>query len=238
MTTQQALFSDFTPVLPSGNDVQSKTYRAIRHDIIRQKQKENNANVHHPDQKADQIKRVLSGIDLSILELFAGHGNCTKVYSDYGEVTAFEKNARVFKSLLENTNDCQMVQCHKSDSYSEYHRLIFLRLKFDVVDIDPYGFPNRFFPDVFLLIDDGILFVTMPKPYVNILNGITATHLISYYGEQNPSEKTIIERICLWGLCHWRKVELIDSIDCKSIWRFAFRVNKVKATEYTGVKNR
>jgi len=238
MTTQQALFSDFTPVLLGGNDVKSKTYRAIRHDITRQKQKENNVNVHHPDQKADQIKRVLSGIDLSILELFAGHGNCTKVYSDYGEVTAFEKNARVFKSLLENTNDCQMVQCHKADSYSEYHRLIFLRLKFDVVDIDPYGFPNRFFPDVFLLIDDGILFVTMPKPYVNILNGITATHLISYYGEQNPSEKTIIERICLWGLCHWRKVELIDSMDCKSIWRFAFRVNKVKATEYTGVKNR
>jgi hypothetical protein len=238
MTTQQALFLDFTPVLPSGNDVQSKTYRAIRHDIIRQKQKENNVNVHHPNQKANQIKRVLSGIDLSILELFAGHGNCTKVYSDYGEVTAFEKNAKVFKSLLENTNDCQMVQCHKADSYLEYHRLVFLGLKFDVVDIDPYGFPNRFFPDVFLLIDDGILFVTMPKPYVNILNGITATHLISYYGEQNPSEKTIIERICLWGLCHWRKVELIDSMDCKSIWRFAFRVNKVKATEYTGVKNR
>jgi hypothetical protein len=238
MTTQQALFLDFTPVLPSGNDVQSKTYRAIRHDIIRQKQKENNANVHHPNQKANQIKRVLSGIDLSILELFAGHGNCTKVYSDYGEVTAFEKNAKVFKSLLENTNDCQMVQCHKADSYLEYHRLVFLGLKFDVVDIDPYGFPNRFFPDVFLLIDDGILFVTMPKPYVNILNGITATHLISYYGEQNPSEKTIIERICLWGLCHWRKVELIDSMDCKSIWRFAFKVNRIKATEYTGVKNR
>jgi hypothetical protein len=238
MTTQQALFLDFTPVLPSGNDVQSKTYRAIRHDIIRQKQKENNANVHHPNQKANQIKRVLSGIDLSILELFAGHGNCTKVYSDYGEVTAFEKNAKVFKSLLENTNDCQMVHCHKADSYLEYHRLVFLGLKFDVVDIDPYGFPNRFFPDVFLLIDDGILFVTMPKPYVNILNGITATHLISYYGEQNPSEKTIIERICLWGLCHWRKVELIDSMDCKSIWRFAFKVNRIKATEYTGVKNR
>jgi hypothetical protein len=238
MTTQQALFLDFTPVLPSGNDVQSKTYRAIRHDIIRQKQKENNANVHHPNQKANQIKRVLSGIDLSILELFAGHGNCTKVYSDYGEVTAFEKNAKVFKSLLENTNDCQMVDCHKADSYLEYHRLVFLGLKFDVVDIDPYGFPNRFFPDVFLLIDDGILFVTMPKPYVNILNGITATHLISYYGEQNPSEKTIIERICLWGLCHWRKVELIDSMDCKSIWRFAFKVNRIKATEYTGVKNR
>ena len=82
------------------------------------------------------------------------------------------------------------------------------------------------------------MFVTMPKPYVNILNGITQTHLISYYGEHNPSMETIINRIALWGLCHWRKVELIDVVDCKSVWRFSFKVEKVKATEYTGVKNR
>jgi len=119
-----------------------------------------------------------------------------------------------------------------------FHKLIYEKKKFTIIDLDPYGFPNRFFPDIFLLIDDGILFVTMPKPYVNILNGITQTHLISYYGEQNPSEDSIIERIALWGLCHWRKVELIDSIDCKSIWRFAFSVKKVKATDYTGVRNR
>jgi hypothetical protein len=77
----------------------------------------------------------------------------------------------------------------------------------------------------------------MPKPYVNILNGITAQHLISYYGEKNPNESIIIERIILWGLCHWRKVQLKDCIDCKSIWRFVFHVEKVKATEYTGVRN-
>lgn len=110
--------------------------------------------------------------------------------------------------------------------------------KFDVVDIDPYGFPNRLFPDIFLLIDNGILFVTMPKPYVNILNGITATHLIAYYGEQNPSEEKIINRIVLWGLCHWRKVELISGLNLQSVWRFAFKIEKVKATEYTGVRNR
>ena len=78
----------------------------------------------------------------------------------------------------------------------------------------------------------------MPKPYINILNGITQTHLISYYGEHNPSEEVILERIALFGLCHWRKVELINRVDLKRLWRFAFRVKKVKATEYTGVKNR
>jgi tRNA G26 N,N-dimethylase Trm1 len=218
--------------------VKTKTYRAIRHDITRAKQKQNADEVHHPDEKINQIRNVLSGYDLSILEFFSGNGNCTKVYSEYGEVLAFEKNAAVYESLFQNVRDCALVQCNKADSFLEFHRLIFLKQKFDVVDLDPYGFPNRFFPDIFLLIDKGTLFVTMPKPYVNILNGITASHLISYYGEQNPSKENIIERIVLWGLCHWRKVELIDEIDCKSVWRFAFSVEKVKATDYTGVRNR
>jgi hypothetical protein len=204
-----------------------KTYRAIRHDVVREKQKNNSNEVHHPDEKINQIKKVFSEWNFdenkipNILELFAGQGNCTRVYESYGKVTAYDKK-----------------HLKTGDSYIEYHRLIADKNKFDVIDLDPYGFPNRFFPDIFLLIENGILFVTMPKPYVNILNGITQTHLISYYDEHNPNEQTIIERIALMGLCHWRKVELIDSLDCKSVWRFAFYVEKVKATEYTGVRNR
>lgn len=198
-----------------------KSYRAIRHDVVRAKQKSNDDEVHHPQDKEAQIRQVLnSEEELRILELFAGKGNMTKIYDDFGSVEAYDK---ILKT---------------GDSYIVFHRLIADKRKYDVIDLDPYGFPNRFFPDIFLLIDDGYMFVTMPKPYVNILNGITRTHLISYYGEHNPSMETIIERIVLWGLCHWRKVELLDSLDLKSVWRFAFRVQKVKATEYTGVRNR
>jgi tRNA G26 N,N-dimethylase Trm1 len=221
---------------------QDKSYRAIRHDIIRFKQENNNLEVHHPDQKINQIKKVLSEFvgwgDKSTLELFSGHGNCTKIYAEYGEVIANELKQSVFIKLKENTKDCMLVHCNKVDSFIYYHELIALKQKFDIIDLDPYGFPNRLFPDIFLLIDNGYMFITMPKPYVNILNGITQTHLISYYGETNPSYEKIIERIVLWGLCHWRKIEIIDCIDCKSIWRIAVKVNKVKATEYTGVKNR
>jgi hypothetical protein len=224
--------------LPNSN----KTYRAIRHDIVRNKQKKNSDSTHHPQEKIHQIRNSISDIcgwgDLSIVEFFAGHGNLTTVYADYGEVIAYEYKKSVYEKLIENTKNCMLVQCRRADSFLEFHHLISIKQKFDIIDLDPYGFPNRFFPDVFLLIDDGIIFITMPKPYVNILNGITASHLISYYGEQNPNEQTIIERIALWGICHWRKVELISSIDCKSVWRFAFSVKKVKATEYTGVKNR
>jgi len=207
------------------NNKKDKTYRAIRHDVVRNKQKENNREVHHPDEKINQIEWVINNLnfqyDNKILELFAGQGNLTETYKKYGEVFCYDK--KYLKT---------------GDSFLIYHKLIYEKKKFTIIDLDPYGFPNRLFPDIFLLIDDGILFVTMPKPYVNILNGITQTHLISYFGTHNPDEDTIIEQIVLWGLCHWRKVELIDSLDCKSIWRFAFHVKKVKATEYTGIRNR
>jgi len=199
-----------------------KTYRAIRHDIVREKQNKNDQSVHHPLQKINQIKRILQGkTELNILELFSGRGNCTTEYKKYGIVTCYDKK-----------------HLKTGDSFLEYHRLIADKKTFDVIDIDPYGFPNRFFPDIFLLLKHGFIFITMPKPFVNIMNGITKTHLTTYFGEPNPSLDIIIEKIVLFGLCHWRKLELIDSIDCNSIWRFCFKVERVKATEYTGVKNR
>jgi hypothetical protein len=73
----------------------------------------------------------------------------------------------------------------------------------------------------------------MIKTYREIRHDIVRTKQ-----KQNPSEDEIIERTVLFGLCHWRKLQLIDKLDCKSVWRFAFSVEKVKATEYTGVKNR
>jgi hypothetical protein len=217
LSLQNQLFDDEPTIV--------KTYRAIRHDVVRQKQKINNNEVHHPDEKTAQIEFVMKNLNNqknnSILELFAGRGNLTKVYEKYGDVIP-----------------CDQKYLQTGDSFLLFHKLIYEKQKYTVIDIDPYGFPNRFFPDIYLLIDDGIMFVTMPKPYVNVLNGITQTHLISYFGEPNPDEDTIIDQLVTWGLCHWRQVELIDSIDCKSIWRFAFSVKKVKATEYTGVKNR
>lgn len=201
--------------------MKTKTYRAIRHDVVRAKQKQNDNEVHHPDEKINQIKRVFSELEWNndkkpkILEMFAGQGNLTNVYEAYGDVTAYDKK-----------------HLKTGDSFLEYHRLIADKKKFDVIDLDPYGFPNRFFPDVFLLIDKGVMFITMPKPYVNILNGITQTHLISYFDAHNPTMEQIIERTVLFGLCHWRKLELIDVVDCKSVWRLAFCFCSRKSKSY------
>jgi len=216
-----------------------KTYRALRHDVVRKRQRESSDDTRHPDEKINQIRLALQGSEgLKTLELFAGTGNCTQEYAKYGSVLAVDKVGKVYDQLVENMKDLDDVVCERKDSYYYFHELISKKKKFNVVDLDPYGFPNRMFPDIFLLIEDGYLFVTVPKPYVNILNGITQAHLISYYGNHNPSEQEVIERIALWGICHWREVTLIDSQDLKSVWRFCFRVKKVKATEYTGVRNR
>tara|TARA_R110002020_G_scaffold1629_6_gene7358 strand:+ start:3517 stop:4125 length:609 start_codon:yes stop_codon:yes gene_type:complete len=198
-----------------------KTYRAIRHDIVRKNQDENANEVHHPKEKINQILKFMSGNNNKILELFCGRENLTKHYKKFGEVELYDKKWK-----------------KTGDSFIQFHRLIGERKKYNVIDLDSYGFPNRFFPDIYLLIENGLIFVTMPKPYVNILNGITQTHLISYYGEYNPKLEKILNKFALWGLCHWRKVEVLDVIDCKSVWRIALRVERVKATEYTNTRNR
>lgn len=78
-----------------------KTYRALRHDIVRAKQAANAPEVHHPDAKREQIQRVLPAhcTDLAILELFGGYGNTTVVYAQYGDVRTIEHKARVYNAL-------------------------------------------------------------------------------------------------------------------------------------------
>ncbi len=82
----------------------------------------------------------------------------------------------------------------------------------------------------------GILFLTMPKPNVTVTTKVISTQMISYFGEHYPSQYKIVEKIALFGLCHWRKVELISCLDLGGVWRMAFEVEKVLATEYCGVR--
>lgn len=198
-----------------------KTYRAIRHDVIRKKQSQNNDDCHHPLEKKEQIERFLEKKNnLKILELFCGQENLSPLYEEHGDLEKYDKKLKT------------------GDSFKLFHKLISENKKYDVVDIDPYGFPSRFFPDIYLLLEDGLLFITFPKPWVNILNGITQTHLFSYYGSNNPTLEEIQEKIVLYGLCHWRKVQFLDVLDLGRLWRFCLSVQKIKSTEYTGTKNR
>jgi len=220
--------------------IKEKTYRAIRHDIKRAQQKGNAENVHHPDEKINQLlrtKSIISSVksNVSILELFGGWGNLTKEYLNIGGVTVLEKDTDKCAHLKDSIKATEVV---RADSFLKVYELISKKRSYDIVDADPYGFPNRLFPHIFLMMKRSLFYVTIPKPYVNILNGMTQAHLHCYYNSTNPSLEEIVNQIAVWGLCHWRKVEMVDALDLKSVWRVCFFVERVKATDYTGVVNR
>lgn len=220
-----------------------KTYRAERHDVTRKLQKEMSPKVHHPEEKQKQIRTFMDihKPEGYTLELSAGEGNLTKVYAEYNIVIAYETNKSKYEKLVtlsQSIKGDNNILCLRRDSYLGFHGHITAGKNFGVIDLAPYGFPNRFLPDIFLLMKDGLMFITMPKPSVNILNGITAQHLTCYWGCRNPSLEQIIEKLKLYSLCHWRTVEVLDVLDLKSVWRMCLKVKKVNACEYTGVKNR
>ena len=75
----------------------------------------------------------------------------------------------------------------------------------------------------------------MPKPFVNIMNGITRTALVSYYDEHNPPLDKILETyVKLGSMPLEREVQVIDVVDCKSIWRIALSVKKGESNRIHG----
>lgn len=199
-----------------------KSKNALKHDKANEKKRLDLEQTNHFDIKKDQIERFFQEYSREvwshnrILELFPGNGKLTVVWRNWG-------------SVLSN---------NKQDAYTYFHRLIADGEKFEIIDIDPYGFPSRLFPDIFLLIDHGYLFLTFPIISINVLNGITQEHLRVYYGSPKPSLFAIEHRIKDYGLCHWRHLDkLYMNKIGKRMWRFCFKVTKVKATEYMNVRN-
>ena len=193
-----------------------KTKNALKHDKQRKAQKEDLENTNHTELKTNQILKLIKNNDNKILELFEGNGKLTSLWNTLGIVeTNKGKNA-----------------------YRLFHGLIFEGKKYDIIDLDPYGFPSRFFPDIFLLMDKGFIFITFPHIAVNVLNGITKEHFRNYYDSTKPSITQIIEKINKYALCHWREIKLVDIIKMYRVFRLCFQVQKVKATEYCNVKNR
>lgn len=187
----------------------------------RRKQKLNLDEYHHPKEKLDQINRLLQNKKFSknykILELFCGHGNLTNEYKKYGIVSSYDKI---------NGN---------GDSYILFHELIGRKNDYNLIDLDPYGYPCRFFPDIFLLISSGILLVTVCKS--SKPNKWTRMLLENYFGSSKPVKEDIVNTICNEGKKHWRHVELIDSLNLEKVYRLAFSVQRVHAPAYCGTTN-
>lgn len=196
-------------------------HTAITHKTIRKGQKENKNRYHHPIEKINQLKKYksyLMGSD--ILEVFGGDGNLTDFYTQYGSVTSMTKK-------------------EFGNSFDAIYRLRADKKKFDVIDIDSYDYPDKFFPVAFELMNKRCLLVfTFPIVGVNCLNGITEQHFITFWRSTRPTIGDVTGILTDMAFREWILISLIDIQKIKRIWRFVFECNRVKATELCNVKNR
>ena len=99
-----------------------------KHIKVRKSQAQNKDTHHHPEEKIKQLETLpVSG---EILEVFGGKGNLTKWYEAKGNVTSMTKETT-------------------GDSFHAIYQLRAERKKYDVIDVDGYGYPDKFFPVVF-----------------------------------------------------------------------------------------
>ena len=191
-----------------------------KHRKTRKAQAENKDSHHHPVEKIAQLKRFEKYISGSILEVFAGKGNLTKYYTSKGNVTAMTREIH-------------------GDSFHAIYELRANRKKFNVIDIDGYGYPNKFFPVVFEMMKKRCLLIfTFPVIGVQCINGIYEQNYITFWGNCRPTTGDVVGRITDFALREWRLAKLIDVEKIKPIWRFIFLVDRVKATDMTHTKNR
>ena len=195
-------------------------HTAETHKKIRKNQSLNMDEYHHPFEKIDQLKKF-NFDNLKILELFAGKGNLSKYYN------SISKNVL---SLSKETT---------GNSFDYIFKLRFEKKKFDLIDIDSYGYPDKFFPVVFECLNDkAYLVFTFPIVGVNCLNGITEQHYINFWRSNRPTIGDIVGCITDFSLRNWQIAKLIDVIKIKRIWRFIFLIEKQKATLFCNVKNK
>ena len=198
----------------------------------RKKQKENLEEYHHPKEKIDQLNRIFSNKtfdpNYKILELFCGKGNLTREYLKYGMVESYDR-------ILGD-----------GDSYKLFHKIIYDNIGsfhnkntnlYNLIDLDPYGYPVRFFPDIFHLIDNGILIVTSSIPGKTKANAWTQKLVESYFGVKTPSKDLMIDTICNEAMKHWRLAIPLEDINLGNNYRFVFSVKRVHAAKYLGTTN-
>lgn len=210
------------------------TVSSVKHKYTRLKQ-QNNANTHHhPVEKQNQIEKILGEMqgDIYVLETHAGYGNLTKIYSLHAkEVESYETNKNKCEYINQLGHD--NVVCHERNSLSEMYLSIYQKLKYNVIDIDPYGFPSRYFPDIFELIDDGFVFVTLPKYGCTQINNITRLHVKTFYGFDGGKNEEFLEcfinTLKNQAMRSYRIFEVVDVLDLKKVYRIAARVKKESA---------
>lgn len=194
--------------------MKSETRRSIN-----KRQKEGQESCHHNSDKQSLLNSIISmnKVDVrKVYEYFDGHKYLTKMYQDKGFI--------VDGNDIKDSNIC---------SYKLFHRHIYEKRKYDLIDLDPYGLPFRFFPDIYLLMNDKcLLFVTSVKFNIPILNWRRVNQFRGYFGVDKPSYQDYIDLIIRMGLCHGYKVEYLDGVTMgRNTYRMGFYCEYIKSKE-------
>jgi hypothetical protein len=196
------------------------TAGAAKHKRLRESQAANADKHHHPEEKLEQLEFYKNQISGDILEVFAGEGNLTKFYKEQGSVTACTRDVT-------------------GDSFKYVYKLAAEGKKFNVIDIDGYGYPSNFMDVIWKLMrPDCLLILTYPVVGVQCVNGIYEQHYVNHWKSSRPTVGDVIGATTDYALRHWYVPKLIDVKKIKPIWRFIFNCERVKATEFTGTRNR
>lgn len=211
---------------------------AVKHKIRRIQQGENMDRYKHTREKSGQAVKFMPEGSLNILETNCGFGGMTEFYADFGDVECYD----IKKDRVHFVNDLgfENVQAIHADSELEMARLSYNKCVFDVVDIDPYGMPSRYFPLAFSLIDDGVMLITLPMIGVAQINKITIRHLQAFWGVE-LSEKgryldSVISRLKDYAFMHKREIEVLDVLKIDRIYRVCMKVTKKSCCDIVGLK--
>jgi len=117
--------------------------------------------------------------DWQILELFAGIGLTSYLYSKAGkEVHCIEKDKAIFELLKENLTEISNIILHNDNNINVMKVMVDKQMKFSLADLDPFNNVYFQFPLAMQLIDNGILMVTSGE-----LFAIQRKVAIKKYGE-------------------------------------------------------
>jgi hypothetical protein len=219
-------------------EILDTTEVSVKHKIRRINQSKNQDKYKHTKEKSEQIDKFVSGKNKKILETHAGFGSLTEKYSLFGNVYSIEMVQERVDFV--NSKKLKNVECTKGDSEKEILSLLYNNKKFDVIDVDPYGFPSRYFPTVFGLIDDGVLFLTFPVMGVAQINKITIEHYRVFW-DINLSDKDcytdkIVKKLKDYAFMQKRSIEVLEIKKIDRIYRFAIKVKQESLLKIVGLE--
>lgn len=214
------------------------TANSVKHKIRRLGQAGNEDRFKHTREKSALAAKYITREGMKVLETHSGFGGMTEFYAANGcNVECYDIDERRVRSI--DAKGLDSVNASKGDSEKELLRLVYGRSKYDIVDIDPYGLPSRYFPSAFELIDGGYLFLTFPVLGVAQINKITIQHYQSFWGFIVGSDQDYLEiihsKLHDFAFMSRRAIRILETEKIDRIYRMVIEVKKASLCDIVGL---